>query len=176
MKEQPIPTCPVPSDQQPIREYEALKESWFFGWGTLEEPRTQTLHPYWRRLAWAGFWGWLLAMPIALASFPWQKFPLRFCLASSLGAILSAALVLLRLYLGWYYIRDRLNAEKVVYEESGWYDGQVWEKPPEVLARDRLIATYQVTPILQHLRQIAFILGSFLVGNSLCWLLLDRLS
>jgi hypothetical protein len=173
MKEQRISACPVPSEQQPIREYEALKESWFFG---LEQPRGQTLRPYRRKLLWSGFWGWLLAMPIALASFPWQKFPLRFCLASSLGGILAAALVLLRLYLGWYYIRDRLNAEQVVYEESGWYDGQVWDKPPEVLGRDRLIATYQVTPILRQLGQSALILGSVLAVNSLCWLLLDRLS
>jgi hypothetical protein len=176
MKEQRISACPVPSEQQPIREYEALKESWFFGWEGMEEAGTQALRPYRRKLAWAGFWGWLLAMPIALASFPWHKFPLRFCLASSLGAGLAAALVLLRLYLGWYYIRDRLNAERVVYEESGWYDGQVWDKPPEVLARDRLIATYQVTPILQQLRQSAIILGIAFAANSLCWLLLDRLS
>ena len=161
--------CPVPSDQQPIREYEALRESWFFGWGDSTTPTAG------RKLVWAGFWGWLLAVPIALASFPWQKFPLHFLLASSLGGILAAALVLLRLYLGWYYIRDRLNAQQVVYEESGWYDGQVWEKPLEVLTRDRLIATYQVTPILQQLQQIALILGSLLVGNSLCWLLLYRL-
>jgi hypothetical protein len=162
--------CPVPSDQQPVNEYEALKESWFFGWGMLEMPA------YGRKLAWAGFWGWLLVIPIAFASFPWQKFPLRFLLSSSLGAALTAALVLLRLYLGWYYIRDRLNSEQVVYEESGWYDGQVWRKPPEILTRDRLIAVYQVTPILQRLRQTALILGSAIAVNRLCWLLLDRFS
>ena len=26
----------------------------------------------------------------------------------------------------------------VPYEESGWYDGQVWIKPPEILIQDRL--------------------------------------
>lgn len=170
MKEPPAQACPVPSDQQPVKEYEALRESWFFGWGTLKSPT------YWRKLAWVGFWGWALASPIAGASFPWQKFPLRFCLASGLGAGLAAALVLLRLYLGWYYIRDRLNSERVVYEESGWYDGQVWGKPPEVLTRDRLIAAYQVTPILQRLRQTALILGSAIASNGLCWLLLHHFS
>lgn len=166
----PAQVCPVPSDQQPANEYEALKESWFFGWERLE-PAT-----YWRKLAWAGFWGWLLVIPIAYASFPWQKFPVRFLLSSSLGASLAAVLVLLRLYLGWYYIRNRLNSEEVFYEESGWYDGQIWRKPPEILSRDRLIAVYQVKPILQRLRQTALILGSAIAVNSLCWLRLQHFS
>ena len=29
-------------------------------------------------------------------------------------------------------------------EETGWYDGQVWVKTPELLARDRLLASYRV--------------------------------
>ena len=29
----------------------------------------------------------------------------------------------------------------VPYEESGWYDGQIWIKPPEILLQDRLIGT-----------------------------------
>lgn len=32
------------------------------------------------------------------------------------------------------------------------YDGQVFVKPPEVLARDRLLGTYEVKPVLGRLR------------------------
>lgn len=32
------------------------------------------------------------------------------------------------------------------------YDGQVFVKPPEVLARDRLLGTYEVKPVLARLR------------------------
>lgn len=32
------------------------------------------------------------------------------------------------------------------------YDGQVFVKPPEVLARDRLLGTYEVRPVLARLR------------------------
>jgi hypothetical protein len=28
--------CPVPEEQQPVNEYEQLKESWFFRWATLD--------------------------------------------------------------------------------------------------------------------------------------------
>jgi hypothetical protein len=37
------------------------------------------------------------------------------------------------------------------YEESGWYDGQIWIKPPEVLIQDRLIGTYEIYPGLSLL-------------------------
>ena len=35
---------------------------------------------------------------------------------------------------------------------SGWYDGRVWTKPPEVLARDRLLGSYEVRPTLGRLK------------------------
>lgn len=50
----------------------------------------------------------------------------------------------------------------VEYEETGWYDGQVFVKPPEVLTRDRLLGVYEVRPVIKRLRST--LLGS---GGSL---------
>lgn len=36
---------------------------------------------------------------------------------------------------GWSYVGDRLLSAVIPYEESGWYDGQMWVKPPEVSAQ-----------------------------------------
>ena len=33
---------------------------------------------------------------------------------------------------GWSYVGDRLLSAVIPYEESGWYDGQMWVKPTEV--------------------------------------------
>jgi hypothetical protein len=30
MREVSVSTCPVPTEQQPVNEYQELKESWFF--------------------------------------------------------------------------------------------------------------------------------------------------
>jgi hypothetical protein len=38
-------------------------------------------------------------------------------------------------------------------QETGWYDGQTFVKPPEVLARDRLLGAYEVNPIMSRLRK-----------------------
>lgn len=57
-----------------------------------------------------------------------------------------------RLYLGWAYVAHRLLSAAIPYEESGWYDGQTFVKPPSVLARDRLLGAYEARPALARLR------------------------
>jgi len=155
--------CPVPQEQQPINEYEALKNAWLLGWGTLP------LADYGRKLAWVGFLVASLTSPIAAASFPPTKYLLPFILATFLGVAIALALLLVRIFLGWFYIGDRLKSARVIYEESGWYDGQVWDKPEPILVRDQLIYQYQVKPILKRLKYtlLIFALGIFLFTASL---------
>lgn len=169
MRESSIESCPVPQEQQPVNEYQQLKESWFFHWPTLETVA------YSKKLAYIWLWGWILTSPIAAEGFAPAKKPILFILSGSLGTTILLSLVLLRLYLGWFYVGDRLKSDQVFYEESGWYDGQVWQKTSEVLTRDRLILSYQVEPILKRLKQTGLILAGFLGGNSILWFCLDRL-
>ncbi|MDB9313253.1 CGLD27 family protein [Spirulina sp. CS-785/01] len=163
MLKSPVSFCPVPDEQQPLNEYQQLKESWLFRW-TLLPPLT-----YLRKLLWVWGFGGVITGPIAAASFPPLQTPLHFILAAGGGALGFVLLILLRLYLGWFYIRDRLSQEQVEYEESGWYDGQIWEKPAEVLTRDRLVVTYQVQPLLKRLRNSFLALLLLLLLGSLCW-------
>ena len=156
--------CPVPREQQPVMEYEALKEAWLFRWATLGQG------VYLRNLIIVVSLGWLLTSPIAAASFAPMKRPILFVLASTLGAIGVLGLLLLRILLGWYYVSDRLQDEQVIYEESGWYDGQRWQKPPEVLARDRLIVSYEIKPILKRLQNTGLILLGLMGIDGLIWL------
>ncbi len=67
-------------------------------------------------------------------------------------------LISIRLYLGWNHVFKRLTSEKVEYEESGWYDGQVWMKPLVLKEKESLIASVEVRPILKNLIQISSIL------------------
>lgn len=116
--------------------------------------------------------GWLLSGPIAAVSFPWAKYPGQFLLSAAGGATLLPTLVLVRLYSGWVYVRDRLHDETIFYEESGWYDGQTWTKPEEVLQRDRLIVNYQIQPLLQRLRHTFLVIGALLFCGTVIWNLL----
>jgi hypothetical protein len=163
MMESSVSICPVPAEQQPINEYQELKESWFFSWVTLD------LRGYIIKLAWVWGWSWLVAGPVAAASFVPKKYLVQFILCGTAGAGVFVALTLLRLYLGWSYVRNRLLSERIFYEESGWYDGQTWTKPPEILTRDRLIVSYQVQPIVQRLKRTFGFIVLFFFGGSLIW-------
>lgn len=68
-------------------------------------------------------------------------------MSAAIGALVVVAVAVLRIYLGWAYVGDRLLSAAVEYEETGWYDGQLFVKPPEVLARDRLLGSYEVCQV-----------------------------
>jgi len=163
MMESPVSDCPVPYEQQPLNEYEELKTSWPFSYCTLE------LQTYLTKIAWLWGLSWIVAGPVAAASFAPHKHPDKFILSGSLGASIGVTLALIRLYLGWSYIRQRLVSPTIFYEESGWYDGQTWTKPIALLTRERLIVSYQIQPILQRLSRTFAWLALLLVVGVVAW-------
>lgn len=54
----------------------------------------------------------------------------------------------------------------VPYEETGWYDGQTFVKPPAVLARDRLLGSYEARPALNRVRGALAAAAAALVAAS----------
>jgi Conserved in the green lineage and diatoms 27 len=153
----PTSFCPVPKEQQPINEYQELQTSWFFGWVKLEPNK------YIAKLIWVGIWSSIVTAPLAAASFPIAKFPIQFGLCTIAGSSVFITLAAVRLYLGWIYVKNRLDGEAVFYEESGWYDGQTWLKTPEILARDRLLVNYEIQPILKRIKlTFLTLLGTFI--------------
>jgi hypothetical protein len=161
-----VSNCPVPSEQQPLNEYEQLKSSWLFRDSALNWGRQIT------KIVWIWSLSWLVAGPVAAASFPPHKHLAQFILSGAAGASIGVILLLVRLYLGWFYVSDRLFSATVFYEESGWYDGQTWTKPEDVLNRDRLIAAYEIKPILQRLQLTFAGLAGMFVTGTIVWRLL----
>ncbi|KAM6591275.1 hypothetical protein CsatA_013880 [Cannabis sativa] len=152
----------VPFEQRPVNEYSSLKDGALYSWGELG--------PGEFLLRLGGLWlvtFTVLGVPIATASFNPSREPLRFVLAAGTGTLFLVSLIILRIYLGWSYVGDRLLSAVIPYEESGWYDGQMWVKPPEVLARDRLLGSYKVKPVVKLLKQILVGTGALLVSSVL---------
>lgn len=149
----------VPKDQRPVNELANLKGAFLYSWGALDGRAFAT------RVG-ALFAGVFVVLggPIASGTYPPQQAPLPFFVCGSLGSLLTVAVVVLRLYLGWSYVGTRLLSASVEYEETGWYDGQVWVKPPEVLARDRLLGSYEVKPVLRRLKGVLLGTGGALAG------------
>ena len=155
--------CPVPAEQQPLNEYQDVRESWFYGWGSRD------LAGYLKPVAILWLVGWVVAGPMAAASFAPAKHPLSFSLSGALGALVLPVLALLQLYVGWAHVGGRLRETTVPYEESGWYDGQLWVKPEEVSNRDRLIVDYEVQPVLQRIRRTLGVMALLLALGLIAW-------
>ena len=144
--------CPVPQNQRPLNEFNSIRNSWIISWPLLERGI------FYRRL----IYSWILFTPITFIISNGSNylknniFDLTFISLTS--SLLFPILLLSRQWLSWLYIYKRLNSENIEYEESGWYDGQVWEKPIDWRSKDLLIAQHQVKPIINHLKVITIIL------------------
>ena len=144
--------CPVPKNQRPLNEFNSIRNSWLISWPFLER------YIFYRKLTVS----WLLITPISLTisyGSDYLKnniFELTF--VSFTASLALPVFLLIRQWLSWIYIYKRLNSENIEYEESGWYDGQTWEKPIDWRSKDLLIAQYQIKPILNHLELIIILL------------------
>jgi hypothetical protein len=116
---------------------------------------------------------WIMVLPVCLlvASGSWalKQDPPRLIVAGAVSALVLPLFLLMRQWLGWTYVMKRLLSESVDYEESGWYDGQTWEKPLSWREQDLLVARHEVRPILGRLgRAMATAAALMLGGASLC--------
>jgi len=153
--------CPVPAEQQPLREYQQLLASWFFVWPSSSAAALA------RPLSLAWLLAFLPALLVASGSYALRHRPFPLLLAAVVVALLLPLLLLVRQWLGWSYVRQRLVRERVDYEESGWYDGQVWEKPLAWRQRDLLVARHQLQPVMDRLRRALLLTIALMSGGLL---------
>ena len=144
--------CPVPLEQQPTNEFIELSKSVIFSWPKTKKSLIVVLFKFW-------IGTFILFLIISSGSIYFKKSILKYILLSFFSSLSIPFLISLRLYLGWNHVFKRLNSESVEYEESGWYDGQVWLKPLALKERESLIASNEVKPILKNLIQIFSIIS-----------------
>ena len=144
--------CPVPREQQPTNEFIELSKSIIFSWPKTKKSLILGLIKFWLS-------AFVLFLVISSGSIYFKTSLLKYILLSFFSSLSIPLLISIRLYLGWNHIFNRLISEKVEYEESGWYDGQVWEKPLVLKEKESLIASIEVKPILKNLIQILTIIS-----------------
>ncbi len=143
--------CPVPFDQQPLNEYFALKDSSLFSW-SISSNRSFIV----------GLIVFFSSLFILFSLFVFivvgTQFFLNFLLLNLSCCNLVIFIVFIRLYLGWSYVVKRLLSATIFYEESGWYDGQIWIKTSNYLMQDRLVGKYQVMPFITRIKYTLIVL------------------
>lgn len=156
----------VPEEQQPVVELQQLKQSPFFGWAQLPAGDfTSRLGLVWG----AAFL--FVSLPISATSFEWSTELPQLLLAANIGGVGVLFAFLVRMYIGWSYVGDRLKSSVFVYEETGWYDGAMKEKPEDMRARDQMLYQFEVSPAVDKIKG----LGLKATGAVLVSLLLFKL-
>ena len=152
--------CPVPKEQQPTNEFIELSKSRIFSLPKSKKSLTLILTIIW-------FATFILFLIISSGSVYFKTSIVKYILLSLFSSLSLPLLLSIRLYLGWNHIFKRLTSEKVEYEESGWYDGQIWLKPLNLKEKESLIASIEVKPILRNLIQISSIMLSIVLTGIL---------
>ena len=138
--------CPVPPNQIPMVEYQKLTKSWFFSW-----PLDQ------KRLYIKLMISWLAILPVNIiietGSIAISNNSIKLITLGLASALIVPTILIVQQLVGWKYILNRLLSENIEYEKSGWFDGDIWEKPINWQERDQLIAQYEVKPIIKHLEK-----------------------
>ena len=154
------PKCPVPKEQQPTNEFIELSKSVIFSWPKTKKSLIFVLIKFW-------VGAFILFIVISSGSIYFKTSLLKYILLSFFCSLSIPLLISIRLYLGWKHVFKRLTSERVEYEESGWYDGQVWIKPLVLKEKESLIASIEVKPILKNLIQISSIISVFALSGVL---------
>ena len=148
--------CPVPKEQQPTNEFIELSNSIVFSWPKSNKKLSLVLFLIW-------ILTFLIFIFISSGSVYFEKSYIKYILISFFSSLSIPLLITIRLFLGWNHIFKRLTSEKVEYEESGWFDGQIWIKPLALKEKESLIASLEVKPILRNLIQITSIISSLIL-------------
>ena len=156
--------CPVPVNQIPLEEFKELSNSFFFS--LAEKDNLNVII----------FSISLISLPIFLYLFKDGLYIGQEIINQKISCLVSSLifplLIITRLLLGWNYINNRLVCEFIEYEESGWYDGQKWNKPLNWRTRDLLISQFEVRPVITKLKYKARIItSSIILGSIICYTL-----
>ena len=144
--------CPVPKEQQPTNEFIELSRSIIFSWPKSKKSLLLVMIKFW-------LGAFIIFLVISSGSIYFKASIFKYILLSFFSSLSIPLLISIRLYLGWNHVFKRLTSERVEYEESGWYDGQVWIKPLVLKEKESLIASIEVKPILKNLLQIFSIIS-----------------
>ncbi|EKX48922.1 hypothetical protein GUITHDRAFT_136549 [Guillardia theta CCMP2712] len=151
----------VPTDMQPANEWSLLKDTFLFDWPLLPQQDFAL-----RLLGVFGVFFFAVSLPIAGITYDQPEELLPRLFASCIGASSVVTALLLRLFLGVKFVSDRLQQDAVYFESDernpitstdlerlGYRNrGAMWIKPESIIARDRLIRQFEVSPVIEKLK------------------------
>ena len=163
-----IKKCPVPLDQRPLNEYLQLRQSFDFNW------TTPTAENFIKNAIILTTKTYINCGCIVFLTSTLNDNLIKNIIVISESSSIILTIIFLRVYLGWNYVYNRLIQATIAYEESGWYDGQIWVKTTETLSQDRLIAKYELLPIITKLKTGVVLFLGLTVSEIYLWTFINK--
>jgi hypothetical protein len=146
--------CPIPEEQKPIVEYIQLKEN-----ETITFFLTFFFSIFFKNTRIKGKEGRKKISVVFLFLFVSSIFFLFFFLKVQnlffnyfLFILIESIFFLFFInFFRWKKVENDLLKANIEYEESSWYDTQIWEKPFSLLKNDNLLTTQRIKPIIQKM-------------------------
>ena len=150
--------CPIPNDQKPINEYISLKQNEFTNWVTFDS------FLYSKTLIIKTFSIFLFILAFMLLEF---NFSFETLVTSIFITILLITFNMFIILSRWSQLNKRFKTSRLFYEEASWYDGQIWEKPLELIRSDNLLSSQKIEPIMKRLKGTLIFLNCLIITNFL---------
>jgi Conserved in the green lineage and diatoms 27 len=163
-----IKKCPVPLEQRPLNEYLQLRQSFDFNW------TTPTAENFIKNVIILTTITYINCGCIVFLTSTLNDNLIKNIIVISASSSIILTIIFLRVYLGWNYVYNRLIQATIAYEESGWYDGQIWVKTTETLSQDRLIAKYELLPIITKLKTGVILFMGLTVSEIYLWTFINK--
>jgi len=145
--------CPVPDDQKPINEYIQLKENNF------SKLIFSSNKSYFSKLILDFFFFFVLSTLISFL----LKLNYNLILFNTFFSINILISIFLINFLRWSQLLNKFRNSRLFYEEGSWYDGQIWEKPLELIKNDKLLSIQKIEPLINRITKTIFLIFSFTI-------------
>jgi hypothetical protein len=143
--------CPVPQEQKPIEEYIQLQQNWFITF-FFHLPDNNNKQNFFFVFA-----GILISQSFFTFFFPFLAKLKFFFFFGNISFFLFSLFILFR----WKELEKRFSFSRLIYEESSWYDTEIWEKPFSILRTDKLLSSQKIKPLQTKIERISFSLSLF---------------
>lgn len=146
-KLQILTLCSIPEEQKPIQEYLTWKNFFFNTFFSI----------------FFSFWNGKKAKLVLSLFFYVFLFYVDFEI--HLYSFIWITLLLFAVFFGVFELSKKLQIGRLLYEESSWFDSQLWEKPFFLIRQDKLLATQCLFSVQKKIfRLLCFFLFSCFVN------------
>jgi hypothetical protein len=146
--------CSIPDDQKIINEYIKIKKNDFFNWTSFSSLN------YKKQFFFFYLSFVLFFLPLFIS---FLNFFLSFKILS-----LCFLLFLFLVFFRWIDISQNFQKSRLLYEESSWFDTQIWEKEYFLIKKDRLINTQKLKPVIRRIFRTLLLLSFLFFFLNFC--------